>query len=716
MNADPFGLSGQVLDGQFRVDKLIGEGGFSVVYKGHHLGLDEPIALKCLKLPSSLGTALVETFVQRFRDESRLLYRLSQGNLHIVRSIASGMATASLTGALVPYMVLEWLEGRSVAQDFTVRRTLGQQGRELSEIIRLFGTAADALAYAHSQGVIHRDLNPGNLFFTTTSTGPKMKVLDFGVAKIMHDSTLAIGPRAQTLGAIRIFAPAYGAPEQFDDRVGPIGTWTDVYGFTLVLLEALTDRTVNDAEHIGEFANLARDTSKRPTPRALGVAVSDAVEAVFAKALAVDPTQRWQNVGELWAALVEASAKNASPAATSLTPKKDSGLFSTAVMDPIAHARAAGLADPRPAAPEAAPNTQRLGTPLLQTFAMAERPPMPAAGRPPSSPALAGPAPAREPSFVGPPPATPREPSFVGPPPAPPREPSFVGPPPATPREPSFVGPPPATPREPFARQTALPPSALPPSALPPSALAPAQGANGNVQDARMSIASHVYAPAPHDASPPEIPKSRLPLVVAAVGGSILALVVVVAVVILLRSPAKVQGGQLPTASVSGVSSTAPPPESAAPPVEQPAVAVEDASVPEAVEDASVVEAAAPAEPSPEPAPRPAGDPAPAPWTPPPPKSADPPLDPDAFDEAAARAALRNANGVLAFCKRGGTSGPGYATVTFAPSGAVTSVVIAQPYAGTPEGACVEGQFKRVSTKKFVGAPKSLTHAFSVPK
>jgi eukaryotic-like serine/threonine-protein kinase len=704
VNADPFGLSGQVLDGQFRVDKLIGEGGFSVVYKGHHLGLDEPIALKCLKLPSSLGTALVESFVQRFRDESRLLYRLSQGNLHIVRSMASGMATASLTGALVPYMVLEWLEGRSVAQDFTVRRTLGQQGRELEEIVRLFGTAADALAYAHTQGVIHRDLNPGNLFFTTTSTGPKMKVLDFGVAKIMHDSTLAIGQRAQTLGAIRIFAPAYGAPEQFDDRVGPIGTWTDVYGFTLILLEALTDRTVNDAEHIGEFANLARDTSKRPTPRALGVAVSDAVEAVFAKALSVDPKQRWQNVGELWAALVEAVAKNASPVATSLAPTKDSGLFSTAVMDPSAHARAAGLAEARAAAAEVAPNTQRLGSALLQTFAMAERPPMPAAGRPPSSPALA-PHPAAV-TAPGPAPAL-----------APPREPSFVGPPPAAPREPSFVGPPPATPREPFVRSSALPPSALPPSALPPSALPPAQGANGSLHDPRMSIESHVYAP--HDASPPEVPKSRLPLIVAAVGGSVLALVVVVAVVILLRSPSKSPDETPPAASVPASVTAAPPPvappESATAPVEAPA-AVEDASAPEALEDASSADAAAAAGPTPDPAPRPAGDPAPAPWTPPTPKSAEPPVDPDAFDEAAARAALRNANGVLAFCKRGGTSGPGYATVTFAPTGAVVSVVIAQPYAGTPEGACVEGQFKRVTTKKFVGAPKALTHSFSVPK
>ena len=104
--ADPFGLVGQVLDGQFRVDKLVGEGGFSAVYRGHHQGLNEPIAIKCLKLPAALGTTLVDTFVQRFRDESRILYRLSQGNLNVVRSIAAGTTQAPATGALVPYMVL----------------------------------------------------------------------------------------------------------------------------------------------------------------------------------------------------------------------------------------------------------------------------------------------------------------------------------------------------------------------------------------------------------------------------------------------------------------------------------------------------------------------------------------------------------------------------------------------------------------------------------
>ncbi|HEY6463075.1 MAG TPA: serine/threonine-protein kinase [Polyangiaceae bacterium] len=308
---DPFGLIGQVLDGQFHVDKYVGEGGFSSVYKGTSMGLNEPIALKCLKLPPSLGSALVESFVRRFRDESRIHYKLSQGNLHIVRSIASGTTISPATSALVPYTVLEWLEGKSLADDLGDRRNRFLAGRPLADAVKLLDSAVDALAYAHSQGVVHRDLNPGNLFLAKTPAGTKLKVLDFGVAKILADSALATSPAARTLGNIRMFAPAYGAPEQFDENVGAIGPWTDVYALGLVFLEVLRDRTVMDGEHIGEFAMKALDAENRPTARALGIPVGDEVEAVIERAVAIDPKERPRDAGELWGMLKHAMGKDA---------------------------------------------------------------------------------------------------------------------------------------------------------------------------------------------------------------------------------------------------------------------------------------------------------------------------------------------------------------------------------------------------------------------
>ena len=305
---DPFGLVGQVVDEQFRVDSVVGEGGFSVVYRGTHLGLSEPIAVKCLKLPSALGSAAVESFVQKFRDEGRILYKLSQGNLHIVRSIASGLTQAPATGALVPYTILEWLDGYSLGEELEARRKAGLHGRPLAELVPLLDSAVDAVAYAHTQGVVHRDLNPGNVYFAKTREGVRAKVLDFGLAKVVSDHALELGPRAETLSHLQIFAPAYAAPEQMDKRIGPVGASTDVYTIALVLLECMIDRAVISGDHLGEI--MAKTLGlHRPTPRSLGLHVSDDIEALFASALELDPKKRPADAGVFWGTLKHTLAR-----------------------------------------------------------------------------------------------------------------------------------------------------------------------------------------------------------------------------------------------------------------------------------------------------------------------------------------------------------------------------------------------------------------------
>lgn len=308
---DVYGLVGEVLDGQFRVDRAIGEGGFSVVYRGQHVGLDEPVAIKCLKLQAQLGSAMVEAFIRRFRDESRIHYRLSQGSLHIARTIAAGTTMAPAIGALVPYMVLEWLEGYTLAEELGARRQRGETGRNIQDVIRLLDPVADAMAFAHSQGVVHRDLNPSNIFVAYSQGTSKLKVLDFGVAKVISDHALSLGPRASTVGHIRMFTPAYAAPEQFHEALGPISARTDVYSFGVLLVELLADRTPIEGEHIGEYADRALDPARRPTPRAMGVNVGDAVEAVIARAVTVDPSQRPGDIGEFWGMLKNAASRDA---------------------------------------------------------------------------------------------------------------------------------------------------------------------------------------------------------------------------------------------------------------------------------------------------------------------------------------------------------------------------------------------------------------------
>lgn len=309
---DPYGLVGQVLDGQFRLDAPIGEGGFSVVYRGHHLGLDEPVAIKCLKLQGQLNTAMVDTFVQRFRDESKIQYKLSQGSLYIVRTIAAGTTMAPATMALVPYMVLEWLDGFTLAAELRARRMRGESGREFSVAIRMLDPVAEAMAVAHSMGVVHRDLNPSNIFVAAQPGGGgfKLKVMDFGVAKVVSDHALSMGKRAATLGQFRLFTPAYGAPEQFNEKLGAIGPWTDVYAFALLVSEVLTDRSPVDANDYPTLLSLVLDPNVRPTPRTLGAHVGDRVERVIAQALNVDPALRPTDIGEFWGMLKHASIQD----------------------------------------------------------------------------------------------------------------------------------------------------------------------------------------------------------------------------------------------------------------------------------------------------------------------------------------------------------------------------------------------------------------------
>ena len=300
--ADPFGLVGQVLDGQFQVDAVIGEGGFSAVYRGVHLGLGEPIAIKCLKLTGFIrGSALVESFVQRFRDESRILYRLGQGNLNIVRCVASGTTMAQSTGSLVPYMVLEWLEGETLEAALVSH----PRTRSFTEVMSLMEPVLGAIAHAHSLGVVHRDLSTSNIFLArqgpvtagiqTTTT----KVLDFGVAKVVTDD-LALGPRAQTLAQIRILSPSYAAPEQFDTALAPPGPYTDVYSLGMIFVELLAGRPVRTSPNVGELMQHALEPSSPRTPRALGVNVPDPVEQVLSRALSYEVGKRQKDADELF--------------------------------------------------------------------------------------------------------------------------------------------------------------------------------------------------------------------------------------------------------------------------------------------------------------------------------------------------------------------------------------------------------------------------------
>ncbi len=326
MAVDPFALCGQVIESQFRIDRVVGEGGFSVVYRGHHLGLDEPVAVKCLKLQAHLESDMIQEFARRFRDESRIMYKLSQGHLDIVRSITAGTTVAPSTGALIPYMVLEWLEGRSLGMDLRERRVQGKTGRTIHEIIELFEPAVSAVAFAHAQGVVHRDLKPGNLYLAKTASGIRLKVLDFGLAKII-DPVGGIAPSFQTMGNNTICSPSYGAPEQFDTSVGKIGPWTDVYALGLLVLELLRDKRVRKGDGLAQCA-LEALSPEQPTPYALGIKLRPQVELALARACAFSPDTRQKSAHDFWDELKRGAERK------SITPTADVTLDGSTVLDP----------------------------------------------------------------------------------------------------------------------------------------------------------------------------------------------------------------------------------------------------------------------------------------------------------------------------------------------------------------------------------------------
>ena len=467
MPKDIFGLSGFVVDGQFHIGDVVGEGGFSVVYRGTHLGLKEPIAIKCLKIQSKhKNPKLIESFTQRFYDESRIMYRLSQGNLNIVRSMSVGSTLSPLTNETVPYMVLEWLEGRSLATDNRNRRGKNLPRRTLAEILDMFEPAALAVGYAHKQGIVHRDVKPGNLFLTATPGGETMKVLDFGMAKILEPTQMGGMQGAQTIGSFMVVSPQYAAPEQIDTGVGQVGPASDVYSFALVMLEAMLDKRVRASDNLADLMVEALSEERAPTPKRLGLSFPPAVDEVFGKALAIRPDARPKDMGAFWGALrnahehskavehasaFEDEATKADAAAPQFVP-----LGATMAYDPPRPAAGAPAGPPaqgqavvRPMAqtmPLQRPSLEglkavtgptattadgdRKSSPMAQTAPLGARMPpidFTPSHRAPQAPPIAPPAPV----YTPPPPAQ-QTPAFQVPPP------SGVPPLPPAPQEPTF--------------------------------------------------------------------------------------------------------------------------------------------------------------------------------------------------------------------------------------------------------------------------------------
>jgi eukaryotic-like serine/threonine-protein kinase len=306
---DPFAWVGATVDGKYRVDEVVGHGGFGIVYRAHHLGFEEKVALKCLKLPKELQGGDRDRFRDSLVAEGRLLLQLSRATTGVVQALDVG-AVVSPSKVWTPYLVLEWLEGTPLDRELANRRQQQVGGRSLGEALELLDGAARALGVAHGMGIAHRDIKPANLFLVELAGKRTIKVLDFGIAKVLAESDSVTRAFEETGGTVQAFTARYGAPEQFSRRFGATGPWTDVFSLALVLVEVVLGVPALDGTDAAQLFVAASDKLIRPTLRSRGFDPGDAVEAVLATALAVDPRERYPNATAFWEALSAASRRD----------------------------------------------------------------------------------------------------------------------------------------------------------------------------------------------------------------------------------------------------------------------------------------------------------------------------------------------------------------------------------------------------------------------
>jgi beta-lactam-binding protein with PASTA domain/tRNA A-37 threonylcarbamoyl transferase component Bud32 len=266
-------VSDSVLGERYRVEARIGAGGMAEVYRGFDQVLDRTVAIKVL-LPQFARDA---GFVARFRREAQAAARLNQPTIVGVFDTGSDGDRQ--------YIVMEFVEGRTLA-DFMAsgRRPTLVQAVELTRKI------AEALAAAHAQGIVHRDIKPGNVMVTRDGF---VKVMDFGIARMQTDVT---APQTSSV----IGTPTYLSPEQAQGQA--VDARSDIYSLGCVLYELLAGRPPFTGDT--PVAIAYKQVNETPVPpSAHNPEVPPQLDAVVMKCLAKNPANRYQSAEELAADL-----------------------------------------------------------------------------------------------------------------------------------------------------------------------------------------------------------------------------------------------------------------------------------------------------------------------------------------------------------------------------------------------------------------------------
>ncbi len=274
--------------GGYRVLREIGQGGMGVVYEAQHADARRTVALKVIRcgFPS-------REMRRRFEFEAEVLGRLHHPAIAQIYEAGSGDATTARgQRAHLPYFAMEFIEGRPLLRYVNGHDLPNRQRLEL------LARVCDAVNYAHQQGVIHRDLKPGNILVTAAG---QPKILDFGVARIVRrdcggqDSRTAFTGVGQLLGTL-----PYMSPEQLSGDPDQIDTRTDVYSLGVILYELLCGRLPYNVEG-QSLPQAARTVCETQLVRlaAIDRRLRGDLDTVVTRALEKDKARRYQTAAEL---------------------------------------------------------------------------------------------------------------------------------------------------------------------------------------------------------------------------------------------------------------------------------------------------------------------------------------------------------------------------------------------------------------------------------
>ncbi|MCK2035059.1 Stk1 family PASTA domain-containing Ser/Thr kinase [Microbacterium sp. SSW1-49] len=279
----------RVLAGRYRVGELIGRGGMAKVYRGQDLTLGREVAIKILDPELAKDTA----FRTRFRLEAQAASRMSHPSIVRVYDAGDPSNTDSSSDE-PPYIVMELISG-TLLKDIIAAGPV-----PVEDAVRYTDGILEALDYSHRAGVVHRDIKPGNVMVTEKG---QVKVMDFGIARAVSDSSSTVAETTQIIGTAAYFSPEQAKGEPVDARA-------DLYSTGVVLYELLTGRQPFRGE--SPVAVAYQHVSETPVPPTeVNEDAPGALDPVVLRALAKDPYQRYPDAAHFRAALDNAVSGHA---------------------------------------------------------------------------------------------------------------------------------------------------------------------------------------------------------------------------------------------------------------------------------------------------------------------------------------------------------------------------------------------------------------------